>query len=150
MPTDERPPDATAGIALPPDLASVTALNAWFDRLADDLGLPKDTAHDVKLCLNEAVTNAIVHGLGGVPGGRVSVELERWPDRTRVRIRDTGVPFNPLDAPRHVPAEDILSAKIGGLGIAIMRETSSSAEYRHAEGENILTLSFLDAQDGPR
>lgn len=150
MSASDRPPDASADIALAPKLSSISTLNAWFDRLATELRLPKGAAHDVKLCLNEGVTNVLVHGLDGIAEGRVLVELERWAGRTRVRIRDNGVPFNPLEAPAHLPAESIQSARIGGLGIAIIRDLSASAEYRHQGGENILTLTFLDAQDGPR
>ena len=150
MPASDSPPDVTAEIARPPALPSISVLNAWFDDLAAKLGLPKAKALDVKLCLNEAVTNALVHGLDGVTDGHVSVELARWPDRTTISIRDNGIPFNPLEAAEHEPASDILSAKVGGLGIAILRSTASSAGYRHVGSENILTLCFLDGQDGPR
>lgn len=135
-------PQTTETIALGSAVSGVSELNLWFDTLAARRALPPGIAYDIKLCLNEAVTNIILHGLDGRPDGRISVRLSFLPGGATAVIRDNAPAFNPLDAPDFVAAEDIASASIGGLGIKLMRETTDRIDYRRDGETNELTLHF--------
>ena len=57
------------------------------------------------------------------------------------RMRDKGVPFDPLGKP---DPDITLSAEerdIGGLGIFITKKTMDSVEYDYENGENVLTMT---------
>lgn len=66
----------------------------------------------------------------------------RETDRTLTfRLRDRGVPFDPLqrqDPDITLAAQD---RQIGGLGIFIAKKTMDEISYRYADGENILTMT---------
>lgn len=135
----------TETIVLGSALSGVSELNLWFDALAARRSLSARIAHDVKLCLNEAVTNILLHGFDGDPGGQITVSVDLVPAGATAVIRDNGPAFDPLAGPAFVPAEDIASAEIGGLGIRLMQETTDRINYRRDGEINELTLYF-----GPR
>jgi serine/threonine-protein kinase RsbW len=149
MPRSDAKDDAEAGADAPPhvlrlrqDLSEVMRMNAWLEDVAASLGLTDATRDDVKLCLNEAVTNALSYGFPDRSDGVVEVGLSAGPDGLRVHVRDDGVPFDPVAAPLAEPAKDIASAAIGGLGITLIRQTASRVDYARAEGRNVLAMHF--------
>ena len=124
------------------DLSEVTRMNAWLEGVAAALGLTDATRNDVKLCLNEAVTNALSYGFAGRTDGTVEVAIATEPDGLRVQLSDDGVPFDPLAAPLAQPAADIGSAAIGGLGITLIRQTARRVDYAREDGRNVLVMRF--------
>lgn len=124
------------------DLSEVMRMNAWLDEVAASLGLTDTIRNDVKLCLNEAVTNALSYGFAGRTDGTVDVAIATVPDGLRVRLSDDGVPFDPLAAPLARPADDIESAEIGGLGITLIRQTADRVDYMRDGGRNVLVMQF--------
>lgn len=129
-------------LELSADLSEVARMNAWLDELAGALGLEERIAGDIKLCLNEAVTNIVSYGHTEAASGRAAVSLQVLEDRVLVTLRDNGAAFNPLEAPEPPKPERIEEARVGGLGIKIMRDTASAMSYRREGGENALALSF--------
>src|SRR4029453_7405352 len=61
--------------------------------------VPPATVHDCVLAVEELLTNVVTHAYGGQPGHRIVVGLELPPGDIRIRLEDTGPPFNPLEAP---------------------------------------------------
>ena len=57
-----------------------------------------------------------------------------------VSIEDDGVPFNPLEKKAVEFPTDVMSAKIGGLGIHITRELMDKISYERKRGKNKLTI----------
>jgi anti-sigma regulatory factor (Ser/Thr protein kinase) len=47
-----------------------------------------DRHDDIRLCVSEAVTNALVHGVP--PGRMVAVRIEAGKDQVRAEVRDSG------------------------------------------------------------
>lgn len=130
------------------DLSEVMRMNAWLDEVAAALGMGAGLAHDVRLCLNEALTNTLSYGFEGREGGMAEVEIAAEGGGLRVRLADDGTPFDPLARPEAAPAEDIASAAIGGLGIKLIRQTAQRVHYARENGRNVLTLYF-EAPDAP-
>ena len=56
------------------------------------------------------------------------------------RMRDRGVPFDPLKKPDPDITLSADEREIGGLGIFITKKTMDSVEYAYENGENILTM----------
>jgi serine/threonine-protein kinase RsbW len=57
-----------------------------------------------------------------------------------VKIEDDGVPFNPLEKVDPDFPENVESAKIGGLGILIIRKLMDNVSYERKPGKNKLTM----------
>jgi len=71
---------------------------------------------EVRLCLEEALVNAIRHGNGLIPDRKVRIELRECGNGTcNIRIHDEGKGFSPDDvaAPK--------TEQLGGRGICLIR-----------------------------
>ena len=100
----------------------------------------------VQLCLEEAVANVIMYG--GAKGDRleIAVELERNGEALVARIEDNGRQFDPTPVPAPSIATSLEDAKIGDVGIHLIRSFASGMRYERRGGRNRLTLRFLEPQ----
>ncbi|MEO7456609.1 MAG: ATP-binding protein [Gemmatimonadaceae bacterium] len=106
-----------------------------------ELGLPEDVAFDVRLAVEEACTNIVMHGYRGGAPGPVSIEMMRDEDRVVVTIRDSGVAFHPeAVAPPRLRAS-VEERALGGLGWHLIKSTMDHVQHEHdPETGNTLTL----------
>ncbi len=118
---------------------------AELDNLAENLrvfclsaGMSDEEYGDVRLVVEEAVSNTIRHGYADQGPHPILVRASLEGGALRVEIEDDGRAFNPLEAPLPdvtLPVED---KSPGGLGLLLMREGTDRMEYRRAEGKNLL------------
>ena len=149
-----RPPEHMTGVTDPPReirdrllLRSggddLEALYPWFDAISGRLGLPSSAAFRIHVVLEEAVTNAVLHGHDPDRSGDVSLEITATPARVTAVLRDPGKPFNPLlqneTSAKPMQIEDAL---IGGLGLRLIRNFCSALTYRRDGEMNELTMGF--------
>ena len=127
-------------ISLRGDLAEIARLNDWLAARFAEGGLPDAIAGDLRLCVNEAVANTIAYGFEGRDDAAIELRLEMSATGARAVITDNGMPFDPLEAPVATRIEGIETARIGGFGIKLIRETASALDYRRAGGRNALTI----------
>ncbi|WP_306117612.1 MULTISPECIES: ATP-binding protein [unclassified Roseitalea] len=127
-------------LTLDADPAALARLNDWLAARFSEAGLAPAVAADMKLCLNEAVTNTICHGFDDPAGARIAVELQAGPRRAVALVTDNGRPFDPLAAPLAAPIESLRSAQIGGFGIKLMRDTASALHYERVGDTNRLRI----------
>jgi Anti-sigma regulatory factor (Ser/Thr protein kinase) len=137
-------------IALAADLAEIARLNDWIEARFEAAGLAAPLRADMKLCLDEAVTNVISHGMTGIAAPEIEVALEAGPDRAEAVVTDNGPPFDPLAVPLADPITDLETATLGGFGIKLMRETATALSYRREAGQNRLTITCGAETPQPR
>ncbi len=123
-------------------LAEVTRLNRWFDALVSAESLAETLGNEIKLCLNEAVTNALSYGFQNRVQGRIVVSVRLGTDQVAVDIHDTGAAFDPTEFDATPVAGTIEDARIGGLGVLLIKEFARSVSYARVDGENVLSLVF--------
>ena len=103
-----------------------------------------DVSFALQLCLEEAVANVIMYG--ATDGEfKIAIELERLGGTLVARIEDNGLSFDPTQVPLPSTLKD---AKIGDLGIHLVRSFASRMDYERQYGRNRLTLRF-EEQVGP-
>jgi anti-sigma regulatory factor (Ser/Thr protein kinase) len=89
---------------------------------------------DLKLAVDEACTNIVLHGYPGREAGSIELEIEQGTETMTVTIIDHGLSFCP-DA---LPASDVTSSwqnrRAGGLGWHLIRRVTDGIEY-HADEE---------------
>jgi len=78
-----------AEISVPATLTSIRSVRNWVARIAVEEGADSQLAADIKLCVDEAVTNAIAHGYDG-DSGVVEVSVESDGRELTVLVRDQG------------------------------------------------------------
>jgi anti-sigma regulatory factor (Ser/Thr protein kinase) len=130
-------------LVLRPGGDDLHALSPWFEAIAGRADLPSSVAFRIHVVLEEAVTNAMLHGQDPGDAGEVTLELTATPDRVVAVLRDTGRPFDPLNQVPSAPEQKpIAEAMIGGLGVTLMRTFCSELSYQRSGATNELTMQF--------
>jgi serine/threonine-protein kinase RsbW len=122
------------------DLGSLAEVRSFVRDAAADAGAPDACLADIVQAVDEAATNAIVHGYAG-SAGWLDVSAAIDGERFVVRLEDAAPEFDPTT----VPAPDLsvppLARKPGGMGVHLMRQCSDEISHRpRPGGGNILTL----------
>jgi anti-sigma regulatory factor (Ser/Thr protein kinase) len=127
------------------ELADLTLLSRWIEACTRQ-DASSDLAFAVALCLEEAVANIIMHSGGKRGQIEITVELAREGGAVTARVEDNGREFDPTQVPPLVPAASLQDAKVGDLGVHLIRSFASEMRYQRAGGRNQLTLRFLEPQ----
>jgi len=98
-------------------------LDGALEALIRDGWVEEATRFRARLCLEEALTNAIKHGNKGDEKKMVRLDIDECGSQCRLRIRDEGGCFCPENAV--VPPPD----QTGGRGICIMKHYMEKVEY---------------------
>ena len=130
------------------DVAELQRLAGWLERLAQQ-GMSSDVSFAVQLCLEEAVANIIMYGAARGNRLEIAVELERNGGTLVARIEDNGQQFDPTRAQPPAVATSLEQAKVGDLGIHLMRSFASGMDYERRNGRNRLTLRFVESAPSP-
>lgn len=125
------------------ELAEVSRLNDWLKERFERDGVPDATASKIRLCLNEAVTNTISYGFPSGDAAEIGVDLEIGEDAATAELVDNGIAFNPLELPEAAKISNLETARVGGFGVKLMRESSNTIAYERSGGRNRLTMTFL-------
>jgi serine/threonine-protein kinase RsbW len=105
--------------------------------MIEDITISADLRHKVRLCFQEAVTNAVVHGNKYDEKKYVHIFLSQDTNKLILKIRDEGQGFN--IAQTRNPLEKTNLNLPGGRGIFLINEYASFMDY--TEG-NTLVMEF--------
>lgn len=103
------------------------------------------TAARAELLLEELALNTLGHGFEG--GGTPELTVTAWHDGARcgLDLEDRGAPFDPTTATVPDRPDSLRQARIGGLGVPLVRRTAAELAYeRTADGRNRLHLVLPD------
>ncbi len=135
-------------LVLRKDVAELKRLAGWIEGFTQERTSP-DVSFAVQLCLEEAVANIIMYGARRDDPLEIPVELERNGENLVARIEDNGQQFDPTRAPPPVSARSLEEAKVGELGIHLMRSFATGMDYERRDGRNRLTLRFVEPPLSP-
>ena len=117
-------------------------MSDWLRETLATLEVGEELAHAVCLTVIEAATNIVSYAFAPDSAHVVDIRLEAAPELLTVVIVDDGFAFDPLATAPPTPAADLASAAIGGLGITLMRQFSTSIGYRRKDGRNRLAMTY--------
>jgi serine phosphatase RsbU (regulator of sigma subunit)/anti-sigma regulatory factor (Ser/Thr protein kinase) len=112
--------------------ARLVNLNALRDFIGDacrQTRVSDEIAFVLKLAVDEICTNIIYHGYAYTPGGTITIEFSRQPDRVVIHLIDHGTPFHPDNAAQVDPTAGLDQRPTGGLGIFLIKETMDEINY---------------------
>ena len=121
---------------------NIPQLIAFSDSVEHALPLSLEQCYLMRLAIEEIGTNIIKYSYAHERPGPIQVACACQDDQLRVIIRDRGRPFDPHDSPPPDLSSDLVSRKIGGLGVYLVRELADELTYRHdpASGWNELVI----------
>jgi anti-sigma regulatory factor (Ser/Thr protein kinase) len=131
------------------DLAELERLAGWIEGWAQQ-ELSPDLSFAVQLCLEEAVVNIIMHSVTKDRRLEIAVEVERKDQMLVARIEDNGMAFDPTQVPPPPVPASLDEAKVGDIGIHLMRSFASGIHYERRDGTNRLTMRFAQKHSGSR
>lgn len=129
-------------LSLPASTWYIRRTRLFISGIAQDAGFSENTASQVELAMDEALTNVIRHAYAEQSEhGTVVVLLEKDADQLTIRLRDWGNTFSPdwkTDLDVDQMAKD---KKRGGLGLFIIQRVMDEVDYRRCpQGYNELTM----------
>ena len=133
-------------LVLHSDVAELERLAGWIEGWAQRSALSPDVSFAMALCLEEAVANVIMYGGGEDDRLEIKVEVERDAGTSIVLIEDNGRHFDPTQVPPPSVAASLEEAKVGDVGIQLIRSFASGMDYERRDGCNRLTLRFTEPQ----
>lgn len=119
--------------------AAVAAAQAALAAFLAAAGASPRSVTRAELVLEELALNALRHG--GAPSVQVRARLEAG--RCSLVLEDAGLPFDPTTAAPMPLAASLAEARIGGLGLALVRRTAEALRYlRTPAGLNRLEVDL--------
>jgi serine/threonine-protein kinase RsbW len=127
--------DTFARLTLNATLAERPRAIAFVEERCRVARLPLDCEHAVISAFGEAFNNVVLHSYRGL-AGLCDIEVEERHDRIVVRVRDSGIGFDPRRL--HAPTADALPE--GGMGVFIILRAMDEASWYREGGENVVHM----------
>ena len=131
-------------------LSDLDTIYRRIDVMQSETGLSQEVTQDVKLILEEVVTNIIKYSYTDGQDRTIAVSAASDGRHITLRVSDDGQPFDPLTAPEPELKKPIHQRPLGGLGIYLTRQLTDSIHYRSDETGNVLTLKLAIQQKPDR
>jgi len=121
-------PEKVFDLSIKASLDKLLEVRQYINQMGERLGVSEGALADLRLAVDEAVTNVIIHGYGDLDG-LVELHMEREGDAVIIRIRDRAKTFDPS----HVNAPQLDTAlkdrPFGGMGIFLIKKMTDEAEF---------------------
>lgn len=131
----------TLHLHLPPENDSVTTLLDALEAYTDAQDLPIKAASRLMLLADELAANVVMHARGAT---FFTAEVSREAALLRFTLTDDGPEYDPLKRGAANTHGSVEERDIGGLGVHFVEKLAATADYRRADGRNILSIT-LDA-----
>ena len=124
-----------------------------MESIATDLDLADSKAFAMQVCLEELMSNIVLHGKAGLslktlpmdPAPlSISITVGASKDRTVLTIEDNGRPFDIAQAPAKTIDRSLEQLEPGGLGIQLIKSFASDLKYSRTENGNRVVLEFMN------
>ena len=143
-PMTDQASNATArSVRLVNDPAAIRDLQNSLVADAELAGHGRSTAFALRLALEEAVRNALVHGCTGRADLPIDVAWSVSPDLVTITVEDPGPGFDPYAVPDPTTDENLEAPS--GRGLLLMRAYMTSVEYN--DRGNRVTMRYEPGAD---
>lgn len=118
----------------------VTIVLNRVEEFCRERGVATAPALDVRLIIEEVLTNMVKYAYEGAGDHPLEVRLSASSQSVRLEFRDQGMPFNPLEVPAPDRSYRTDGHEGGGLGIHLARSLVDEASYSRDGHVNVLVL----------
>ena len=129
-----------SSLRLPADYESARRIGPWLRERLNALGATDlYSAGELELAIHEVAINIVDHAFGGeAPDQQYIVSLTPGVDNGELhaQLQDAGAPFDAA------PAPDLDHPQIGGYGLFLTEQLTTSMSYERHDGLNVWTLTF--------
>ena len=121
-------------------LDEIGTLAEFIEDLGAELSLSMETTMHINLALEEAVSNIIMYAYPQEGEHEIILKMTSTDEQLIFLLTDSGLSFDPTNAPEvdiNISAEE---RQIGGLGIFLIRRIMNEVSYQRLDGENHLIM----------
>lgn len=130
-------------LALRSQLTAIAQAATWVESLAPRYGIPENVRLAIRLCLEEVLTNIVVHGYRQEPNGPIVLRLcMPRTDFAVFIVEDEAPQFDPLGTSELPSLNPSQSMRVGGQGIRFLRRFADSLDYEATPAGNRLQIGF--------
>lgn len=123
------------------DLKLLPTVDKFIQKAVKKSGFEQNDIDNLLLSVNEAVSNAIIHGNHHDPNKKVKITVVKTGNEMIISVKDEGKGFDPSKIPDPTSPENIL--KENGRGIHIMKACVQNISYNFtSEGTEIILLIY--------
>ena len=115
-------------------LGNLQKIRNYIDTSGARLGVSESALGDLRLVVDEAVTNVVIHGYGDDSEGMVEVHMEADGDAVIIRIRDRAKTFDPVYVKAPQLGTALKDRPFGGMGIYLIKKMTDEAEFLPVAG----------------
>ncbi len=131
---------ASLRLTAAPTMPEVTRIGAEVRAFLAQHGVGTAAAYVCDLALEEVLTNVVRHGGTAIAGTPFAVEVHVDATVVELLVCDRGIAFDPTAAPPvRNPGEDA-GMRIGGRGLALLRQLTQQLDYSRVGDENRLRI----------
>jgi anti-sigma regulatory factor (Ser/Thr protein kinase) len=123
------------------DLADMEMLTEQIAGYYRENGFDEAICYEVRLALEEAISNTIKYGYSDHNIHRILVRAGFEKSRLSLEIEDDATEFNPLEVPEPNLSLPVEEKPIGRLGIYLMRAVMDEITYERNGTKNILRMT---------
>lgn len=127
-------------IVLRNDLSEIVKLRRELESFGQRCGLSSKTRFELNLILEEVVANVISYAYRDDQRHEIVVRADLRNGELVIEVEDDGRAFNPMQVPRPDLERPLEGMKVGGLGLHLVRELTTSIEYDRIEEKNRLVM----------
>ena len=127
-------------IVLNNDLSEIARLHQEVENFGQKCGLSSKTQFELHLILEEVLANIISYAYGDNQRHEIVVRADLGNGELVIEVEDDGRPFNPLQSPPPDLEQPLEQRKVGGLGLHLVRELTSSIVYTRRAEKNHLVM----------
>lgn len=127
-------------LRIPNRLEALADVKAAWDGLVARQRIGAELATDMRIALDEVLSNLIHYAFPEHGTHAISVRLCAGATRMEACVVDDGVAFDPLAAPEPVLDAPVEAWPIGGLGIHLVRQLMTEVSYERRANQNHLRM----------
>jgi serine/threonine-protein kinase RsbW len=128
-----------SSITLEASLENLKAVNSFIGKWAKRASLSPRNENNLLLAVEEVYVN-IVRYAYPESSGKVTIFCHMDENSLISKIKDAGIPFNPLKAPEPRLVSRLEERKVGGLGLFLIQKLVDNVGYEREGKYNVLTL----------
>lgn len=124
------------------ELDNLGRVRDFIEASVESAGLSTDSAGELLLAVDEAVSNIIMHGFKSAADGDIELEVKQQPEALLVHIRDNAPLFDPTrNSNPHLEISPLERDAPGGFGVYLLNHLVDKIDYRVTDdGRNELTM----------
>ena len=128
-------------LVVPADVGHLEDVTAFVDGELERFECPMRIQLQIELAIEEIFINIASYAYQPQEGeAEVRCEVLQDPLRVVIQFLDGGKPFDPLAREDADTSPEALEARVGGLGILLVKRTMDDVQYSYQNGKNVLTI----------